>query len=334
MHNSFDVGHVDAVAGDFGAIGVNQQAGLAEFADDGEFGETGSVFEDALDFDGFFLEDIEVGAEDFHGEGGLEPGESFVHSVLGGLREIEYHAGIGIKFLLQVGDELLLGANGGLRPGLVVVGLEADIKLTIEKAGGIRAIVGASEFGSRNRDHGILNEQSANLGSKLGRILKRNGVREGGANPDCAFVEVRKELTTDERNKEEGGGKNKESGEDGDGAMVEAPIEAAGILIADPIEDGVLLFLDTLFKPVRRKHGNDGKREDESAKEREAHGVRHGMKEFSGRTAESINGEISGDDDRDGIEDGAVHVASGGEPPHSKVRLGGGRLRGGRGGGG
>ena len=46
LHDGFDVGDVDAIAGDFCAIGVNDQAGLAEFADDREFREAGRLFED------------------------------------------------------------------------------------------------------------------------------------------------------------------------------------------------------------------------------------------------------------------------------------------------
>ena len=43
LNDRFDVGDVDAVARDLVAIDVDQQAGLAEFADDGEFGEAGNL---------------------------------------------------------------------------------------------------------------------------------------------------------------------------------------------------------------------------------------------------------------------------------------------------
>ena len=94
LHDGFDIGDVDAIAGDFCAVGVNDEAGLAEFADDGKFVEAGSFVENVLDFNGFFLEDIEIGAEDFYGERGLEAGESFVDGVFGRLRKVENDAGI------------------------------------------------------------------------------------------------------------------------------------------------------------------------------------------------------------------------------------------------
>src|SRR5580693_3916651 len=37
------------------------------------------------------------------------------------------------------------------------------------------------------------------------------------------------------------------------------------------------------------------------------------MEQFSGGTCEGVDGEISGDDDGDGVKNGAVDIASGGE---------------------
>ena len=61
-----DVGDIDSVARDFGAVDVYDQAGLAEFADDGELREAGRAIEYVADFDGLFLQHVEVGAEDFY----------------------------------------------------------------------------------------------------------------------------------------------------------------------------------------------------------------------------------------------------------------------------
>ena len=97
LHHGFDVGHVDAVARNFVAVGVNQQARLAEFAHDGEFAETGDLREPPLDLEGFVLQDIQIGTVNFHGQRALQTGERFVHGVLGGLRVIENHAGKGVE---------------------------------------------------------------------------------------------------------------------------------------------------------------------------------------------------------------------------------------------
>ncbi len=52
LHNGSDVVDIDAIARDFGAVGVDDQAGLAEFAHDGEFGEAGSLVESVANLDG------------------------------------------------------------------------------------------------------------------------------------------------------------------------------------------------------------------------------------------------------------------------------------------
>ncbi len=97
MDNGFDVGDVDAIASDFGAVGVDDEAGLAEFAYDGEFLETGSLGKSVANLDGLFLEDIKIRAEDFDGERGLETGESFVDGVLGGLGKVEDDARVSLR---------------------------------------------------------------------------------------------------------------------------------------------------------------------------------------------------------------------------------------------
>src|SRR5260370_41693815 len=95
--------------------------------------------------------------------------------------------------------------------------------------------------------------------------------------------------------------------------MVEAPVEASLVLIANQVVDGILLFLYAALEPVGSEHGNDGEGQNKSADEREAHGVRHRVKEFSGGPGESVNRQIARDDDGDGIKDGAIHGAPGGK---------------------
>jgi hypothetical protein len=56
------------------------------------------------------------------------------------LREIENHAGIGVEFFLEVGDELFFCVDGGLRPGFVVAGFQAYVKLAIEETRGVGAV--------------------------------------------------------------------------------------------------------------------------------------------------------------------------------------------------
>src|ERR1700676_980182 len=313
LHDGFDVGNVDAVTRDFLTIGFDEQAGLAEFANDGEFGKAFGLGEDVFDLHGFFLEDLKIRAENLDGEGALEAGESFVDGVFGGLRVVEDDAGGGFEFFLEVGDELFLGMDGALLPSAVVVRLQADVKLAVEEAGGIGAIVVAAELGADDGDLRILREQSADFGGKLAGFLERDGVRHGGANPQSAFIEVGKKFAADERDEKQSGGEDQGAEEQGHFGMIEAPSEACGIGIADPIEDAIVFFLNAFLEPVGGEDGNNGKSENQRADERKGHGVRHGVEKFAGGASESVDGKVTGDDDGDGIENGAVDVAGGGE---------------------
>jgi len=55
LDNGFDVRNVDAVAGDFGAVGVDDEVRLAELTDDGEFLEAGGLGQNVANLDGLFL---------------------------------------------------------------------------------------------------------------------------------------------------------------------------------------------------------------------------------------------------------------------------------------
>src|SRR5271168_2872580 len=95
--------------------------------------------------------------------------------------------------------------------------------------------------------------------------------------------------------------------------MIQAPLQLLAITTADALEKAIGLFLDTVLEPVGGQDRDQGEREDEGADESEGHGVGHGMEKSSGGTSQSIDGEITGDDDGDGVKNGAVDIASGGE---------------------
>ena len=99
--------------------------------------------------------------------------------------------------------------------------------------------------------------------------------------------------------------------EDSGFGMIETPFEAACVPIANPVENAIVFFLHAVREPVGSEHRNKGERDEERADEREGHGVGHGMKEFSGGAGERVDRKVSGDDDGDGIKNGAVNVAGG-----------------------
>jgi hypothetical protein len=144
----------------------------------------------------FFSRTSRSGPKNLYGEGRFEAGKGFIHGVFSRLRVIEDYPGIGFEFALNVFFEFRLAANRGLAPGFVVVRLEAYIKFTVEKSGGVGAVIGAPEFRADDGDHRILVENFADFGRELGGFFKRNGVGHSSANPECGFIEMRQKFAT------------------------------------------------------------------------------------------------------------------------------------------
>src|SRR6185437_703257 len=289
-----------------------EQAGLSEFAHDGEFGEARNVFENPFDLDVFVLEDVQVRAVDFHGQRALESGEGFVHSIFSGLRVIENNAREGGKFLLKSIGQFGFVVNASLPPCGIVVWLQSHIKFIVEEAGWVSSIIRAAEFRADLRDHGIRHQNIANSGRKLAGLFERNCVRHRCAHPKSAFIKVRHEFAADVRNQEKSTPENHQSAEDRWTGMVKAPVEAVRVEVAEPFENFIGPFADVL-EPVRAQHRNKSEREEQSAEERECHGVSHRMEKFSGSATKGVNRDVSSDDDGDGVEDGTVYVSGGGE---------------------
>ena len=58
--HGFEVGDVDSVARDLGAVNVNEETGLSELAHHGEIGESGDASQSVLDLDRLVLDDIQI----------------------------------------------------------------------------------------------------------------------------------------------------------------------------------------------------------------------------------------------------------------------------------
>src|SRR5215472_9007330 len=128
-----------------------------------------------------------------------------------------------------------------------------------------------------------------------------------------------KKFPADVGNQQKRRAKNQNGGENGGFGMVQAPFEAASVAVANPVEDAIFFFFYAGAEPVVSKNRNESQCDDQRADQRERHGVGHGMKELSSGTAERVDRQISGDDDGDGIEDGAVNVARGVEQDFGEV---------------
>ncbi len=168
-------------------------------------------------------------------------------------------------------------------PGGIAVRLQADVKLIIEEPGRISAIVGPAKFGTDVGDHGISHQNLADLRRELARLFKRNRIGHGCAHPQRAFVEMRHELSADERHEQKRGGKDKSGHEHGDLRMVETPFQLTGIFVAHPFEGLVHALVHAVFEPAGAHDGNEGEREDQRADERDRDRVGHRPEEFSRR---------------------------------------------------
>ncbi len=105
--------------------------------------------------------------------------------------------GKAVELLVDGFDQLLLVVDVAA-PGFVVVGLQADVELAVEEAGGVGAVVGTAQFGADDRDLRIRHQDVADLRGDLAGLFEGDGVGHGRAHPQRAFVEVRHELAADE----------------------------------------------------------------------------------------------------------------------------------------
>ncbi len=85
---------------------------------------------------------------------------------------------------------------------------------------------------------------------KFRGVLERDGVGQGGADPERAFVEVRQKFAADEGEKQERGSEDDGGDKQSGLGVIEAPLETSGVAVADPIENAVGLFLNTVLEPV------------------------------------------------------------------------------------
>ena len=129
-------------------------------------------------------------------------------------------------------------------PGLVLVGLQADIEFAVEKAGRIGAIVGTSQLRADHSDLRIRHQDVANLRRNLAGFLERNGVRHGRPHPERAFIQVRHEFAADERNQQQGRAEDKSRNHQRGLGAVERPIQLDGVLLLHPFKGAVRFLAD------------------------------------------------------------------------------------------
>ena len=308
LDQAVDVGDVQAVAGDLGAVDVHGQARLAEFLDQRDVFDPAHAFQDVLDRLAFGFQRLQVRPEDLDRQRAFQAGFGFIHGVFGRLRVVEDDAGKRLELLVDGLDQLRLGA---IRPLPFAVGLEPDEEFHVEKAGGVRAVVRPAMLGGDDGDFGEGAENLADLRRDLARFLERDGVGHGGANPERAFVQVRHELGADRGNEQQRAAEHQHGRQRGGPGMREAEIETFGVGGFDGFEAGVAPLAHAFAEGPRTKHRQQGQRDDQRADQREDHRVGHRREEFARRPRENVDRQEARDDHRDGVEDRAVHFGGG-----------------------
>ena len=110
LNQAVDVGDVQAVTGDLGAVNVHGQARLAEFPDQRDLFDPAHTFQHALDCLAFGFQRLEVRPEDLDRQRAFQAGFGFIHGVFGGLRVVENDAGKRLELLVNGLDQLRLRA--------------------------------------------------------------------------------------------------------------------------------------------------------------------------------------------------------------------------------
>ena len=146
LDHALDIGDIDAVACNLFAVHVNLNAGLPEFPDHRELAESRYLLQNALDLDCLIFQHLQVGPEDFYRQSALQSGQCLVDGILSRLREVENHSGILLNLFLNNFRQLGFIANRPFAPRRIFVGLQPDIKLTIEESGRVGAVVGTGQF--------------------------------------------------------------------------------------------------------------------------------------------------------------------------------------------
>ena len=111
LHHGADIIDIDAVARDFGAVGLMVRLGWPSSRTTVSSLKPGVWSSTRLISTALLSQHVQVGAEDLDGQRALEPGEGFVDGVFGRLRVVEDHAGIGGEFLPEVFDEIRFGVD-------------------------------------------------------------------------------------------------------------------------------------------------------------------------------------------------------------------------------
>ena len=132
---------------------------------------------------------------------------------------------------------------------------------------------------------------------------------------------MRHEFAAYEWNQQQADRQNRGASQNREPGTIEKPLQLRCIFILDPFESFVSALPHAFLKPVRAHHRDEGQRKDERADQGDRHGVRHRVEQFSRGPAQRVDRNVTGDDDRYGVENGAIHIFGCGQDNFLQVIL-------------
>ena len=221
------------------------------------------------------------------------------------------NAGKLAQLLVHGGDQLLLILVEDGPPFLF--GLEVDKVFGVEEAGGVGAVVGASGLADDLRNLGEAGHHDACLVGEVDRGGRAFAGRQRTANPDRSLIKVGQKLRADGPAEGEIDGDGKKRGGDAQGgaAMLNGRANRRAIVRGEPDHDRVVPLFGALAEDHAGHHRSNKHGEAERSDQGKADGPGHGLEEPALDCLQGEDGQVGGDDDAAGEEDGALHLVRG-----------------------
>ena len=138
LDQSVDIGDVEPITSHLRAICRYSQRRLPKLPNESHLLDAGHSVQHAFDLAATLLKDIQVSTKDLGIERALQPSLCFIHRIFGGLRVVERDAGKSAQLLVDRGNQRWFRVIFAVP---VTVWLEPHVELSIEEAGGVRAVV-------------------------------------------------------------------------------------------------------------------------------------------------------------------------------------------------
>jgi hypothetical protein len=166
-------------------------------------------------------------------------------------------------------------------------------------------------LGRHDGDFGKRPQHGTNLRHEPRRFVKGDGVRHGGAHPQCTFVQLGHELRADHRHEDHRQHEQRRRSADDQARARHAPFEPTCVAILKPSKGAILPFGAAAFQQHGAQYRNDRERHEQGADQGEDRGVGHRREQAARGPGEHVDREKRRDDDANRVDDRAVDLRRG-----------------------